>query len=211
MSISGKIQRPRLVLVVDDQEIDRDALEQILGDNYQVITAENGAAGLDLMREHANELSIVLLDLIMPVLNGYEVLKTARDDELLSKIPIIVLTADEDAELEALKLGAADFITKPFDQPEVIEVRVGRIIELSEGRSLISSAERDLLTGLYSRNFFFEYANRIFRYHPELQPDAIVINIEQFHSVNALNGRRFGDTVLKSPSPDPKNSAPTAN
>ena len=88
-------------------------------------------------------------------------------------------------------------ITKPFELSEVIMARVGRIIELCEGRNLISSAEHDHLTMLYSRNFFFEYSGRMFAYHPEMNLDAVVVNVEQFHSVNALNGRQFGDKVLK--------------
>ena len=94
-------------------------------------------------------------------------------------------------------MGAADFITKPFDMHEVILARVSRIIELSEGRKLISAAEHDHLTMLYNKNFFFEYANRIHHYHPEWHMDAVVINIDQFHTINALNGFEFGDNVLR--------------
>ena len=191
-----QIQRPQLVLIVDDQEINRDALECILEDDFGIITAENGQEALELMAEHP-DLSIVLLDLMMPVMNGFEVLERVKNDETLNSIPIIVLTADKSAELTALEMGAADFITKPFDMPEVILARVSRIIELSEGRQLISAAERDKLTRLYNRNFFFEYASRLFHYHPDLRFDAIVLDIEQFHSINALNGRDFGDEVLK--------------
>ena len=194
---SVQIQRPQLVLVVDDQEINRDVLGVILEDDYEVIYAANGREALDAIREHMEDLSIVLLDLMMPVMNGFEVLETVRDDDQMKRIPIIVLTADKDAELQALQLGAADFITKPFDSPEIILARVGRIIELSEGRQLISAAEHDRLTMLYNRNFFFEYANRLYQYHPEMHLDAIVLNIEQFHAVNALNGREFGDDVLR--------------
>ena len=194
---SKQIQGPRLVLVVDDFEINRDALGVILEDDYEIIYAENGAEALEQMRAHSSDLSLVLLDLMMPVMTGIEVLETVWDDEQLSQIPIIVLTAEKSAELQALKLGAADFITKPFDMPEVILARVGRIIELSEGRQLISAAEHDSLTGLYTRNFFFEYANRLYTYHPELKLDAVVLNIEQFHTVNALNGRDFGDGALR--------------
>ena len=64
-------------------------------------------------------------------------------------------------------------------------------------RMLISATETDDLTGLYNRNFFFQYANRRFREHPDIPMDAIVLNIEQFHSVNALNGREFGDQALR--------------
>ena len=194
---SKKIQRPQLVLVVDDQEINRDVLGVILEDDYEVIYAENGKEALEKMRAYSNELSIVLLDLMMPVMSGFEVLERVREDEQLHHIPIIVLTAEKSAELQALKLGAADFITKPFDIHEVILARTSRIIELSDGRKLISAAEQDKLTMLYNRNFFFEYANRLFRYHREMHMDAIVMNIEQFHSINALNGREFGDDVLR--------------
>ena len=194
---SKEIQRPQLVLIVDDQEINRDALEVILDEHYELLFAENGKEGLELMKQHATELSIVLLDLMMPVMSGFEVLEYVREDEILKKIPIIVLTAEKSAELRALQLGAADFITKPFDVTEVILARVGRIIELSEGRQLISAAEHDRLTQLYNKNFFFEYAKRLYQYHPELHFDAAAINIEQFHSINALHGRDFGDEVLR--------------
>lgn len=194
---SKQIQRTKLVLIVDDQEINRDVLGSILEDDYELLYAENGEEALKIMWEQRERLSIVLLDLMMPVLNGFEVLETVRKDELLRQIPIIVLTADRSAELQALQLGASDFIPKPFDEQEVILARVSRVVELSEGRQLISAAERDKLSMLYTRNFFMEYAERIFQYHSELHMDAVVINIEQFHSINALNGRSFGDRVLQ--------------
>ena len=194
---SKQIQSPRLVLVVDDQEINRDTLGAILEDEYQIIYAENGKEALQLIEEKVDDLSIVLLDLMMPEMNGFEVLQRMQKDEQMVHIPVIVLTSEKNAELEALQLGAADFITKPFDMHEVILARVGRIIELSEGRKLISAAEHDKLTMLYNRNFFFEYADKIFQYHKDMHMDAIIINIEQFHSINALNGRSFGDEVLK--------------
>ena len=197
MIVSKQIQRPHKVLVVDDQEINRDALGVILEDDYEVEYACDGKEALEMIRAQADELSIVMLDLMMPVMDGFEVLEIMHADEQLKGIPVIVLTAEKSAELKALQMGAADFITKPFDMHEVILARVSRIIELSEGRNLISAAEHDKLTKLYSRNFFFEYADRLFTYHPELKLDAVVLNIEQFHSVNDLNGREFGDDVLR--------------
>ena len=194
---SKQLKKPQLVLVVDDQEINRDVLEMILEENYDLLFASNGREALDKIVEYRDRLSVVLLDLIMPEMDGFEVLTRMRNDEFLNRIPVIVLTAEKSAELRALQMGAADFITKPFDMHEVILARVGRIIELSEGRQLISAAEHDPLTMLYTKNFFFEYASRIHRYHPDWQMDAVAINIEQFHSINALNGREFGDKVLR--------------
>ena len=197
MLASKQLRRRHLVLVVEDQEINRDVLGMILEDDYDVIYAENGEEGLEQMRSHLDKLSIVLLDLMMPVMDGFEVLRHMHGDPELASMPVIVLTAEKNAELRALQLGAADFITKPFDAHEVILARVARIIELCDGRNLISAAERDKLTGLYNRGFFFEYAERIYRYHPELHMDALSLDIERFHSVNELNGREFGDRVLR--------------
>lgn len=90
-----QMQRPQLVLVVDDQEINRDALGIILEDNYELLYAENGQEALTLMRENADELSLVLLDLMMPVMSGFEVLEAAGREEALTHIPIIVLTAEK--------------------------------------------------------------------------------------------------------------------
>ena len=194
---SKQLRKPQLVLVVDDQEINRDVLGMILEDDYEVIYACNGREALEKIQEFKDRLSVVLLDLIMPELDGFEVLARVRADDFLQRIPVIVLTAERNAELKALQMGAADFITKPFDMHEVILARVGRIIELSEGRQLISAAEHDRLTMLYSKSFFFEYASRIHQYHPEWHMDAVVLNIDQFHSVNELNGREFGDNVLR--------------
>ena len=194
---SQELNRRHLVLIVEDQAINRDVLSMILEDDYDILYAENGVEALTVMRENADKLSLVLLDLMMPVMDGFAVLEQMRVEPLLKRIPAIVLTAEKSAELRALQLGAADFITKPFDMHEVILARVARIIELSEGRNLINAAERDPLTGLYTRGFFFEYAEQIFRYHPEKHLDALVLNIERFHSVNELNGRDYGDGVLR--------------
>lgn len=194
---SKELNRRPLVLVVEDQEINRDVLGMILEDDYDVIEAENGKEGLELIRANADKLSIILLDLMMPVMDGFAVLEAMQSDPELHKIPVIVLTAEKEAELRALQLGAADFITKPFDLHEVILARIERIIELSEGRQLINSAERDRLTGLYNKSFFYEYAGRIFHYHRDWHMDAVVMDIDKFHTVNELHGRIFGDRVLR--------------
>ncbi|MDO4989369.1 MAG: response regulator, partial [Eubacteriales bacterium] len=119
MLASKQLRRRHLVLVVEDQEINRDVLGMILEDDYDVIYAENGAEGLEQMYGNLDRLSIVLLDLMMPVMDGFEVLRRMHEDPELASMPVIVLTAEKKAELRALQLGAADFITKPFDAHEV--------------------------------------------------------------------------------------------
>ena len=138
----------RRVLVVDDEVINREVLGTIIGEEYEVLYAENGRQALGMIRRNRDTLSLVMLDLYMPEMDGFTVLETMHEDPELSRIPVIVLTGEPSAELRSLELGAADFLTKPYDMPEIIRARVSRIIELSEGRSIINAAEKDALTGL---------------------------------------------------------------
>ncbi len=188
----------RLVLIVDDEHVNRRLLGKIIEKDYDVIYAENGQEALDLIRKREKTLSMILLDLIMPVMDGYELLALLHDDPNLSRIPVIVLTSERTAEVKSLQLGAADFIPKPYDMPEVILARVRRSIELAEDSSIINATENDTLTGLYTKDFFFQHARRHDQYYPEIEMDALVLNVNRFHLVNELHGRLFGDTVISS-------------
>ena len=186
----------RHILIVDDEMINREILGNLLSKDYEVHFAENGKEALDtlLLREHIY--SLILLDLLMPVMDGFELLDNIKKDEKLRSIPIIVMTSEKDAEVTSIKLGAADFITKPYDMPEVILARCQRIIELQEDKSLIHAAEKDHLTGLYTKDFFTEYIKQIEKYNPDRKMDVTVINIEHFHLINELYGRKEGDKAL---------------
>ncbi len=186
----------RHILIVDDEMINREILGNLLSKDYEVHFAENGKEALDtlLLREHIY--SLILLDLLMPVMDGFELLDNIKKDEKLRSIPIIVMTSEKDAEVTSIKLGAADFITKPYDMPEVILARCQRIIELQEDKSIIHAAEKDHLTGLYTKDFFTEYIKQIEKYNPDRKMDVSVINIEHFHLINELYGRKEGDKAL---------------
>ena len=196
MPFSNQLNR-RLILIVDDQEINRDLLGTILEDRYDVIYAVDGIDAMEQIQANRDHLSLVLLDLLMPRMNGFEVLQRLREDPVLSAIPVMVLTSEKSAEVRALEMGAADFLTKPFDLHDVIRARVSRMIELLEGRNLIHHAGNDALTGLYTGVFFYDYVEQIRRHHPDWKMDAAALNIDRFHSVNELYGRDYGDRVLK--------------
>lgn len=190
----------RTVLVVDDEPVNREMLGEILKTDYEVLYAENGIEALGILRSHKERISLVLLDLLMPEIDGYEVLQSVKDDDVLSKIPVIVLTSEKGAEVKSLQLGAVDFLKKPYDMPEVILARVRRSIALAEGARIIQSTEKDALTGLYTRDYFFEYAHQLNarKSDEERAPmDAIVLNLTNFHMVNELYGRATGDKILK--------------
>ncbi|MBO7677797.1 MAG: response regulator, partial [Erysipelotrichaceae bacterium] len=103
----------RKILIVDDEFINRELLGNVLKQDYEVIYAENGVEALDRILEYKDVLSLVLLDLLMPKMDGIEVLKRKKEDPSIAAIPVIVLTSDHESEVECLKLGAVDFIYKP--------------------------------------------------------------------------------------------------
>ena len=192
-SANGK----RLILVADDELINREILGMVLQNDYQVIFAEDGQEALDLIVENREILSLVLMDLKMPVMGGLDVLRCIKEKPELARIPVIVLTSDQDAEIECLSLGAIDFIPKPYPQAGVMLARILRTIELSEDRQIINSTERDPLTGLYNREYFYRYAEQFDQHHRELEMDAVVLDINHFHMINERFGTSYGDRVLR--------------
>lgn len=191
-----KIGWKRRILIVDDEEINREILGNILQDRYDVFYATDGKKAMEMLGDKNSDFSLILLDLLMPVMDGFEVLDLLQGDEVLKHVPVIVMTSEKTAEVKSIKHGAYDFITKPYDMPEVILARCERIIELNEGKSIIRAAEKDELTGLYTREFFFEYIRRFEHIASEQAMDAVVLNIDHFHMINEMYGREVGDRVL---------------
>ena len=186
----------RTVLVVDDEDVNRALLGAIIEQKYNVLYAKNGKEALDQIKQNADGLSLVLLDILMPEMDGYEVLGEINKDSKLKKIPVVVLTSEKSAEVKSLELGAADFLSKPYDLPEVILARVQHSIQLFEGNKIIQATENDALTNLYTPEFFFEYGHQYDKRHPSHKMDSIVIDFSRFHLLNELHGRETGDEVL---------------
>lgn len=121
------------VLVIDDIRMLRTAMMGALGDTYRYFEAENGKEALRVLQEHVGEISIVITDITMPEMDGFELIEAMKRNPAFSYIPIIVVTASEgrESEIKALKLGAIDVITKPYD-PVVVSQRVKNVIQMSE-------------------------------------------------------------------------------
>lgn len=185
------------VLVVEDDQVNRMMLGNIIEADYEVLYAEDGIEALQLAESHKGELALMLLDLQMPRMNGLEVLKAVKKDRDLRTLPIIVLTADQEAELECLKIGAVDFIPKPYPAWEIVKARVDRCVELSESRETIKSTERDGLTKLYNIDYFLRYVSLYDQHYPEMAMDAVVVDINQFHMLNERYGKVYGDEILR--------------
>lgn len=112
-----------IVLAVDDDMINLKLLKSMLMKNpnvKEVIEAKNGADAVGHLKERS-DINLILLDIIMPVMNGLEMLKVVRSDENIEQVPIIVLTTDETKKTEALELGANGFLMKPIRNNELTE------------------------------------------------------------------------------------------
>ncbi|MBQ5561885.1 MAG: response regulator, partial [Clostridia bacterium] len=110
-----KETRKRKILVVDDEQINRLLLEKMLEEEYEILLAANGKEALDIIKQEYKTLSIILLDLLMPVMTCFELLETMQTEKRYKNIPVIVLTSERSAEIRSLQLGAVDFIPKPYD------------------------------------------------------------------------------------------------
>ena len=187
----------RHILIVEDEIVNQMLLAQALEGDYRMLYASDGVEALEIMRQHRSDLALVLMDLQMPRMGGIETLKAMREDDSISSIPVIVLTADQGAEVECLKLGAIDFIPKPYPAWEIVRARVDKSIELTENRDLIQSTERDSLTGLYNVDYFLRYVELFDRHYQSRPMDAMVLDVNHFHMINERFGKQYGDGVLK--------------
>ena len=122
------------VLVVDDDRFNLVVMSKILEDEYEVVTFRSGKQMLSYLQE--NTADLILMDYLMPEMDGLELLTKLREESLATSIPVVVLTASRNTELEIafFKAGAEDFITKPFS-PEVVRSRISRILELNALRA----------------------------------------------------------------------------
>ena len=185
----------RLILIVDDEPVNREMLGMILGDEYEILQAGDGEEALPIIRENSTLLSLVILDLMMPRMSGQELLRIMKEDADLQRIPVIVLTSDKTAEVAMLQRGASDFIMKPYDMPEVVRARVRRTIELGEDTYIIQNTERDELTGLLNKEFFYRYSELFRLHHPSAQMDALILDVNNFRLINEIQGRAMTSTA----------------
>ena len=190
--------RKRTILLADDSDINRKILCKILGKEYKIIEAENGSIALEILKKQFEDISLILLDIMMPVMNGYEVLDAIRVDARLSLIPVIIETSSENSEdeIKCLTQGASDFITKPYN-PDVIKHRISSIIRLRESAAIINMLETDRTTGLYSKEFFYQYAARMIQENPNQEYDMVCCDVVKFKIINERYGINKGNKVLQ--------------
>ena len=197
----------KTVLVADNSRINRMFLAGILSDKYNVLEAEDGTQCLELMSQNPDSISVVLLDLMMPGMTGYEVLAAKSQDSAMAGIPVIVVTAGAETatELEALNAGAIDFLSKPIE-PELAKRRIRLAIDQRELEALHIktriyeerqyAVDHDELTGLYSKDAFCRETQQLLAGQQPGRWCIVRWNIEKFKLVNSLFGMKAGDAML---------------
>lgn len=187
----------RSILVVEDNELNREMLCAMLEDRYNVLQAENGKEGLEVLQENYRDISIIVLDVQMPVMNGYEFLHAVKDDDLLKEIPVIVATGSSDIEEEerCLELGATDFVIKPYKRNIVLK-RISNIIRLRESASTLKEVEFDDLTGVFTRQAFFHHAQKVLQDNPDIDFTVSISDIQDFSLVKERYGIKVANDLL---------------
>ncbi len=149
-----KESKKDVILVVDDQPNNLKVISSVLGDSYSLSFANNGPNALKILENLQPDL--ILLDVMMPGMDGYEVCQRIKSTEKTKELPVIFLTAKNDIEdiLKAFRAGAVDYITKPFNIME-LKVRVGNHISLKHTREQLKNANDKLLQVIHEKDKFF--------------------------------------------------------
>lgn len=187
----------RKVLIVEDNEINREILKVTLEDDYDVLEAVNGEEGLNILSQYYKDISLILLDVVMPVCDGFEFLSRQKSDSLLASVPVIVTTGNnsQEDELKCLGLGAVDFITKPYNA-RIVKSRIDSVIKLRESSMTLAAIEKDELTGLYTRQAFYHHARTFTHFMTEEKFNVVILDVADFKLINGTYGTKKGNEVL---------------
>lgn len=188
------------ILVVDDMTTTLLLIHDLLKDTYEVKIAKSGTKALEIL-ESPNDIDLILLDIEMPDINGYDVCKRIKNNETIKNIPIIFITgrtSQEDEEY-GLNLGAIDYITKPFNKA-IVKLRIKNYLDLKIKNDMLEKLSMyDGLTNIRNRRFFDETFEKTFS---EIKRDkkslaVLMIDIDFFKPYNDNYGHGQGDETLR--------------
>jgi len=187
----------KTILVVDDTVSNLDILDELL-DQYDVIDAINGKDALEIVKEE--KVDLILLDIMMPEMDGFEVCQKLKDDSQTQNIPIIFITAktDEESIEKAYEIGGADYVTKPF-RPKELLARVKKELQIQDMMDELKLlASVDPMTKLYNRRYFTKISTHTLDLAKREKTDLsiIMIDIDKFKNINDTYGHQVGDEII---------------
>jgi len=197
--------RDKNLLVVDDTEINIDILLELLSDSYEITVALDGPSALEIVEEE--EIDLILLDIMMPNMDGYEVCKVLKSNEKTKDIPVIFITAkiDESSIEKAYDVGGIDYVTKPFKPKELLariktQLTMQELIQNLEAthKELKLLASIDPMTKLFNRRYFTTTAESMLDLakRNEKELSILMIDIDKFKNINDTYGHPVGDNVI---------------
>ncbi len=195
------LQERQKILVVDDERVNRKVLSELLREKYQIIVAKSGLQTLERVRKNT-DIDLILLDVMMPEMNGYDVIIHLKNDDATKDIPVIFITALNSTEEEekGLNLGASDYITKPF-HPAIVKLRVKNHLCFVRQRKMLEKlAGCDGLTEIANRRSLDETLEKEWSRSSRsgLPLSLAMVDVDFFKLFNDNYGHARGDQVLKS-------------
>ena len=183
------------ILVVDDEEMVKQRLRDTMSDEFDIIDASDGKEALEILEANSGRISVVLLDLIMPVMDGFQFMNEFRKHQEYNNIPVIVATANDDwhSEQKCLEAGVWDFVMKPYN-PVLLQFRIRNAID----KSRMIMSERDPVTGLYSKLKFYQSVRKMLTDATGETFAFVRFDIDRFKMINSFYGIKEGDNVLRS-------------
>jgi diguanylate cyclase (GGDEF)-like protein len=194
-----EVENKNTLLIVDDENISINTLVDILGLEYTIHTATSGQSAIKKAKEYKPDL--ILLDVIMPDMDGYHTLSELKKDEETCKIPVIIITgldSDENEE-KALSLNASDYMTKPIN-PMIVRLRVRNQIQIvNQIRTIERLSMIDQLTGIPNRRSFDERLQMEWKRakRDKMPISLLMIDLDKFKKINDTYGHQQGDIVLQ--------------
>ena len=193
------MEKKNSILIVDDDVFNITVLANILKDDYEIHVEKDGAAAVETAKKLSPDL--IILDVIMPKMDGFEVLAKLREIQETSEIPVIFVTGLNNVkdEEKGLALGARDYIHKPFS-PAIVNLRVKNQLQIVNQLRIINRlSQTDALTGLYNRRYFdaridYEWSRAI---REKTLLSILMIDVDDFKNYNDTYGHLQGDVVLR--------------
>lgn len=183
------------ILLVDDEEVVKQRLKDVIEDDYEVLDASDGQEALEVLAANVDKVALIVLDLIMPVMDGFQFMEEFRKHQEYDNIPVIVATSNEDwhSEKKCLEAGVWDFVMKPYN-PVLLQFRIKNAMD----KSRMIMAERDAVTGLYTKFKFYRAVRSILSEETEETFAFVRFDIDRFKMINNFYGIKEGDKVLQS-------------